>query len=106
MNLFDNTADFRYTYPLTNNTQFDKSQTFEASPYKRFNLGLRFGAAYEYSGISIGIDYTMMLTNLANKRFWDGNRWMIFDYPGFNLMSGYKQHNDYIQIHIGYTFRY
>ena len=106
MDLYSNSVDYKLTYTATNNTKFDKSQTFESSPFKRFNLGLRFGVAYEYSGISLGIDYTMTLTNMANKRFWDGNRWMLFDYPGANLMSGYKQHNDFIQIHIGYSFRY
>lgn len=106
MDLYSNMVDYKLTYTQSNNTSFDKSQTFESSPFKRFNIGLRFGIAYEYNGISIGIDYTKMLTNMANKRFWDGNRWMLFDYPGTNLMSGYKQYNDNIQIHIGYAFRY
>lgn len=106
MNLYSNSTDYTLTYTNANNTKFDKTQTFEASPFKRFNLGLKFGVAYEYNGISLGIDYVKMLTNMANKRYWDGNRWMIFDYPGSNLMSGYKQHNDILQIHIGYTFRY
>lgn len=106
MDPYSNSVDYNIIYPASNNAKYDKSTTFEAPPYKRFNLGFRFGVAYEYSGISLGIDYTMMFTNIANKRFWDGNRWTIFDYPGSNLMSGYKQHNDYIQIHVGYTFRY
>ena len=69
-------------------------------------MGLRFGVAYEYSGISFGIDYTLMLTNMANRRYWDGNRWDLFDYQGTTLMSGYKQHNNSLQIRIGYNFRY
>lgn len=106
IDLYSNSVDYIVNYVGTNNGKRNQSQTFETSPLKRFNMGLRFGVAYEYSGISLGIDYTLMLTNMANKRFWDGKRWMIFDYPGSNLMSGYKQHNDYIQIHIGYMFRY
>lgn len=106
MNLYSNAINYQLTYSQPNNTTFDKSQTFESSPFRRFNIGLRFGVAYEYNGINLGINYTLMLTNMADRRFWDGKRWMMFDYPGENLMSGYKQHNDFIQIQIGYTFRY
>ena len=105
MNLYDKSVDFSLHY-VQQNTDRDQSQTFEASPLKRFNMGLRFGVAYEYSGISFGIDYTLMLTNMANRRYWDGNRWDLFDYQGTTLMSGYKQHNNSLQIRIGYNFRY
>lgn len=43
---------------------------------------------------------------MANKRYWEGERWTLFDYTGENLMTGYKQRNNYLRLHIGYTFRY
>jgi len=105
-NLYGKNVDFTVTYTDQNQAKFDKSQSFDSSPFKRMNFGLRFGVAYEYSGITLGIDYNLMLTNMADKRYWDGKRWAIFDFPGDNFMSGYKQHNNSLQIHIGYTFRY
>ena len=84
----------------------DKSQNFETSPLKRINLGVRMGVAYEYMGVNIGLNYNFMVTNMANKRYWEGERWTLFDYTGENLMTGYKQRNNYLQLHIGYTFRY
>ena len=84
----------------------DKSQNFEASPLKRINLGLQVGVAYEYMGVNIGLDYNYMVSNMANKRFWEGERWKLFDYTGKNLMTGYKHRNNFLRLHIGYTFRY
>lgn len=106
MDLYAKNVDYTLTYVEANNAKRNQSRTFEGAPMKRLNLGLRLGVAYEYSGISFGIDYTLMVTNMANKRYWDGERWTILDYPGTNLMSGYKQYNNTLQIHLGYFFRY
>lgn len=76
------------------------------SPYKRLNFGAKAGIAYEYAGICFGIEYSMMLSNMANKKFWEGDRWMIFNQNAYSKMTGYKQNNHYLQIKIGYTFRY
>ncbi|MGN0230374.1 MAG: BACON domain-containing protein [Muribaculaceae bacterium] len=106
MDLYKKEVDYIETYVEQNYAQNDKSNTFDASPLKRINMGLRLGIAYEYAGISMGIDYNYMITNMANKRYWEGPRWTIFDYPGSNLMTGYKQRNNYLQVRVGYTFRY
>ncbi|NPD91717.1 BACON domain-containing protein [Xylanibacter muris] len=106
MDLYKKNVSYTETYVEHNYAKVDKSQDFETSPLKRMNVCARFGVAYEYSGISIGVDYNLMITNMANKRYWEGSRWTVFDYTGSNLMSGYKQRNNYLQIHIGYTFRY
>lgn len=106
MNLYDNKVSYTETYVEHNYATVEKSQEFEAAPFKRFNLGARLGVAYEYSGISIGVDYNFVCTNMANKRYWEGERWTVFDYSSSTLMSGYKQYNHYLQIKIGYTFRY
>ena len=104
--LYGKEVDYTITYTEHNQAKFDQSRSFDSSPFKRVNFGLRFGIAYEYSGITFGIDYNLMLTNMADKRFWEGKRWDLFDFPGVNLMSGYEQRNSSLQIHIGYTFRY
>lgn len=54
------------------------------------------GIAYEYMGVNIGLNYNFMVTNMANKRYWEGERWTLFDYTGENLMTGYKQRNNYL----------
>lgn len=105
-NLFKKHIDYMETYVEQNNAKVNKSQDFETSPLKRVNYGIRFGAAYELNGISLGIEYNYMLSNMANKRYWESNRWTVFDQQGSVLMSGYKQRNNYLQIKLGYTFRY
>lgn len=80
--------------------------TLVESPYKKLNFGAKAGIAYEYAGISFGVEYCMMLSNMANKKYWDGDRWMIFNQNAYSKMSGYKQTNNYLEFRIGYTFRY
>ena len=106
LNLYDKSVSYTETYVERNNTVVNRTQTFESSPFKRLNLGFRLGVAYEYSGIQFGIDYGLMLTNMADKRYWEGNRWTVFDQTGDNLMAAYRQRNNYLRIRIGYTFRY
>ena len=78
----------------------------ETSPLKRVNLGLRFGAGYEYMGISFSIHYQYILTNMANGKFWDSNRWMIMGHGDEYHMTGYSQRNNMLMLTLGYTFRY
>lgn len=84
----------------------DKSSNMEDVPLKRLNTGVRLGITYEYYGISLGAEYTYMITNMANKKYWNGNRWRIFDQSTDTHMSNYNQRNHYLGIKIGYTFRY
>lgn len=78
---------------------------FASSPYNRINFGLRFGLGYEFMGISLNVSYQYMVTNMANRRFWDSDRWTIFN-NSTQLMTGYTQRNNLLTITIGYTFRY
>ena len=105
-NLYKKDVKYTETYVENNNAVVSKSQTFDASPLKKLNFGAKLGVAYEYNGINIGVEYYLMLTNMANKKYWEGNRWTVFDQTAPMLMSGYKQHNNYFQIKLGYTFRY
>lgn len=106
MDLYSKDITYKEIYVEQNNAVVNKSQTFDASPLKRINYGARFSVSYELKGICLGVEYNWMFSNMANKRYWEGNRWTVFDQPGSVLMSGYKQHNNYLQVKLGYTFRY
>lgn len=88
------------------NTTVKKNQTFEASPLKRLNMGARIAVGYEYAGISLSVEYNFMLTNMANKKFWESERWKVFDQGADAIMSGYKQRNHYLAVKLAYTLRY
>lgn len=106
MDLYGENVDFYEIHSIGSNKENKKSTSFSSSPFNRLNFGARIGVAYEYAGISLGIEYNMMLTNMANNKFWESDRWSIFDQTANTIMSGYKQNNNYLQIKIGYTFRY
>ena len=78
---------------------------FEDAPFRRFNVGARIGVGYEYMGINFTISYQYMLSSMADRAFWSGDRWPIFKNIN-GLMKGYSQRNNYLLLTIGYTFRY
>lgn len=86
--------------------EFDKSLNLDDSPLRNINIGMRAGLAYEYYGISIGIEFTYWFTNVANPKYWEGDRWKIFDQSVSNNMIGYRQRNHYLGLKLGYTLRY
>ena len=102
--LFDKSVS--YSVVDKEGQNINKSSTVEDAPLKRLNLGVRAGVAYEYRGFSLGVEYTYMFTNMANDKFWNSQRWRIFDQNASTPMSGYKQRNHYLGIKLGYTFRY
>ena len=104
--LYDSKVEYSEIYVEQNNYASDESKYFDASPLKRINCGLRLGVTYEYSGIDFGVEYNWMITNMANKRYWDNERWAIFKLPSTEFMSDYKQKNHSILLKVGYTFRY
>lgn len=78
---------------------------FSSSPFKKLNAGIQLGAAYEISGLSFGLSYTLMLTNMADEGYWDTKRWAIIR-DGKSVISGYKHQIHSLQFKIAYTFRY
>ena len=108
LNLYKSRMKYSETYSdefLTNGV-IPKDCDLEDSPLKKLNFGARLGVSYEYAGISFGMEYNIMLSNAANEKYWNSERWRIFDKGADVLMSGYKQHNNYFSVKIGYTFRY
>lgn len=108
INLYNNHMNYEETYSdaMLTNSALSKNCDLEDAPFKRLNFGARLGVSYEYAGISFGIEYNMMISNMANEKFWHSERWQIFDMGADVIMSGYKQHNNYLSLKIGYTFRY
>lgn len=78
---------------------------FQESPLKKFNCGLRIGAAYEWAGLSFGISYTHMLTNMANKNYWENDRFTVLN-QSENTMKGYKHRINTLEFKLAYTLRY
>lgn len=104
-NMYDKSVDLNwYTSDGANGKNTDE-HNFDASPYKKINFGIRLGIGYEYMGVSLNISYQWMISNMANRKYWDSDRWMVFD-SGTQLMTGYSQHNNYMAVTIGYTLRY
>ena len=108
LNLYKSHMKYSETYSdefLTNGV-IPKDCDLEDSPLKKLNFGARLGVSYEYAGISFGMEYNIMLSNAANEKYWNSERWRIFDKGADVLKSRYKQRNNYFSVKIGYTFRY
>lgn len=103
--MFSRQADLTWFTSDGANGGNDEPSHFDASPYTRINFGLRFGLGYEYMGISLNVSYQYMVSNMADRKYWDSDRWMVFN-NATQLMTGYSQHNNYLSVSVGYTFRY
>lgn len=78
-----------------------------SSPYKKFNYGLKAGVVYELRGFQLGLYYSLQLSNMGQKGFWEGPRIPIFNgQTGANTMSGYKHRINSLEIKLGYVLRY
>lgn len=107
LNLYKSRMKYSETYSdefLTNGV-IPKDCDLEDSPLKKLNFGARLGVSYEYAGISFDMEYNIMLSNAANEKYWNSERWRIFDKGADVLMSGYKQRSNHFSVKIGYTFR-
>ena len=90
---------------LGNDADVEHHDEFQDAPFSKFNCGLRFGVAYEWAGLSFGLSYTQMLTNMANKNYWDNERWTVLNVSDTN-MKGYKHRLNTLEFKLAYTLRY
>ena len=106
LDLYDSFVEYSETNEVGFNVENEFVSRIDDAPYKRLSFGAKCGITYEYKGISVAVEYSQMLTNIASKKFWDSDRWMIFNHNAGALMYGYKQYNNSITVKMGYTFRY
>lgn len=104
-NLFQPCVFWTETYTTGNDAPVDHHDEFQESPLNRVNFGLRAGVAYEWAGISFGIYYTQMLSNMANKNYWENDRWTILNNSNVT-MKGYKHRLNSLEMKLAYTLRY
>lgn len=104
-NLYQPCVYWEEMYTTGNDAAAPHHDKFQSAPLKKFNCGLRFGAAYEWAGLSFGLYYTHMLTNMANKNYWENERWTILS-KGDVTMKGYKHRVNNLEFKIAYTLRY
>lgn len=105
-NLYKNRNKYTHMYTYDTDASVDKEVIGKGALLKKFNCGLRVGAAYEWAGLSFGIYYTYMLTNMANSKYWDNERWTIFENQSASSMKGYKQRINTLEFKVAYTLRY
>lgn len=92
-------------YTTGNDAKVPHQDNFQESPFSKFNCGLRFGVAYEWAGLSFGMSYTYMLTNMANKNYWENERWTVLNVSN-ETMKGYKHRLNTLEFKLAYTLRY
>ena len=104
-NLYQPCVAWTESYTTGNVADINHHDVFKESPLHRFNWGLRVGAAYEIAGLSFGLYYTMMLSNMANDSYWENKRWTVLNESN-QVMTGYKQHIHTLEFKLAYTLRY
>lgn len=104
-NLFQPCVYWEKMYTTGNDAAAPNHDQFQQSPFNRVNCGLRFGVAYEWAGLSFGISYTQMLTNMANKNYWENERWTVLNVSDVT-MKGYKHRLNTLEFKLAYTLRY
>ena len=104
-NLYQPCVYWEEMYTSGNDAAVPHHDTFQEAPFSKFNCGLRFGVAYEWAGLSFGLSYTQMLTNMANKNYWNNERWTVLNVSNIT-MKGYKHRLNTLEFKLAYTLRY
>lgn len=103
-NLYQPCVYWEENHTTGNDASVPHHDIFKA-PFNRVNFGLRAGVAYEWAGISFGLYYTQMLTNMANKNYWENDRWTVLNNSDVT-MKGYKHRINNLEFKLAYTLRY
>ena len=104
-NLYQPCVYWEEMYTSGNDAAVSHHEKFQEAPFSKFNCGLRFGIAYEWAGLSFGLSYTQMITNMANKNYWDNERWTVLNVSD-TTMKGYKHRLNTLEFKLAYTLRY
>jgi hypothetical protein len=103
--LFDRNGNVHQQYTTGSESTYNNNYKFASSPFKRFNMGLRFGIGFEYSKFLFNLSYDIGLVNIANKEYWEDSRLPISEYGGSQTIKGYSHHINCFSINLGYIFR-
>lgn len=108
IDLYSKKGDVNQTFTLGANRNFPIRYNFKDSPFNKLNTGVQIGITYEYGGFCAGISYKHMLTNMANKKFWESERMEAFSTLDEvnNDISGYEQRIGSLSVTLSYIFRY
>ena len=104
-NLYQPCVYWEESYTQGNDALVPHHDEYKDAPFHKFNCGLRVGAAYEWAGLSVGLSYTHMLTNMANKGYWENERFVVLN-PSTTSMRGYKHRIHSLELKLAYTLRY
>ena len=104
-NLYQPCVMWTETYSTGNDADVLHHNDFTNSPLNKVNCGLRIGAAFEVAGLSFGISYTAMVSNMANKGYWENPRWTVLNENNM-VMTGYSQRLNTLEFKLAYTLRY
>lgn len=104
-NLYQPCVMWTETYSTGNDADVLHHNDFTTSPLNKINCGLRLGVAYELAGLSFGISYTAMVSNMANKGYWENPRWTVLNESDM-AMTGYSQRIHTLEFKLAYTLRY
>lgn len=104
-NMYQPCVYWEEMYTSGNDAAVSHHDTFQEAPFSKFNCGLRLGIAYEWAGLSFGLSYTQMLTNMAQKNYWDNERWTVLNVSD-TTMKGYKHRLNTLEFKFAYTLRY
>ena len=104
-NLYQPCVMWTETYSTGNDADVPHHNEFTSSPLSKVNCGLRLGVAYEFAGLSFGVSYTAMVSNMANKGYWENPRWTVLNESNM-VMTGYNQRIHTLEFKLAYTLRY
>ena len=104
-NLYQPCVMWTETYSTGNDADVPHHNEFTSSPLRKVNCGLRLGVAYEFAGLSFGVSYTAMVSNMANKGYWENPRWTVLNESNM-VMTGYNQRIHTLEFKLAYTLRY
>lgn len=105
-NLYQPCVLWEESFTLGNDAAVGHHDVFRCAPLSKVNCGLRLHAAYEWAGISFGLSYTHMLTNMAQKDYWETDHRMTVLNASEHTMKGYSYRINNLEVRLAYTLRY
>ena len=104
--LYSKQFDFTTISEKESGQRYSERYVREASPYKKFNYGLKAGVCYEFRRFMLSLAYSLQLSNMGDEKFWEGSRIPILNgQMGANNMSGYKHKVHALEFKLGYILR-